>query len=213
MNFGDKMSGIIGKKLGMSNVFGNDGEIIPVTVIQAGPCKVVNIRTKEKNGYEALQLAFGERKEKHTSKPFAGQFKGSNLKPSMVLKEFRNFSIGDYKVGDELGAAFFNEGEKIKVRGRNKGKGFQGVMRRHNFGGVGGTTHGQSDRLRAPGSVGASSYPSRVFKGQRMAGRMGFENVTIAGLKVVKVMPEQNLIFVKGAVPGAINTILELIKK
>jgi large subunit ribosomal protein L3 len=213
MNIGDKMSGIIGKKLGMSNIFGQDGEIIPVTVIQAGPCKIVNIRTKEKNGYEALQLAFGERKEKHTTKPLAGQFKSSGLTPAKLLKEFRNFNLDDYKVGDQIGADFFAEGEKINVRGRNKGKGFQGVMRRHNFGGVGGTTHGQSDRLRAPGSVGASSYPSRIFKGQRMAGRMGYENVTIAGLKVVKVIPEQNLIFVKGAVPGAVNTILELIKK
>ncbi len=213
MNIGDKMSGIIGKKLGMSNIFGQDGEIIPVTVIQAGPCKVVNIRTKEKNGYEALQLAFGERKEKHTSKPLAGQFKASGLTPAKMLKEFRNFNLSDYKVGDQIGADFFVEGEKIKVRGRNKGKGFQGVMRRHNFGGVGGTTHGHSDRLRPPGSVGASSYPSRVFKGQRMAGRMGYENVTVAGLKVVKVIPEQNLIFVKGSVPGAVNTILELIKK
>ncbi|MFZ1517280.1 MAG: 50S ribosomal protein L3 [Ignavibacteriaceae bacterium] len=207
------MSGIIGKKLGMSNIFGQDGEIIPVTVIQAGPCKVVNIRTKEKNGYEALQLSFGERKEKHTSKPLAGQFKSSGLTPARLLKEFKNFNTADFKVGDQLGADFFAEGEKIKVRGRNKGKGFQGVMRRHNFGGVGGTTHGQSDRLRAPGSIGSSSYPSRVFKGMKMAGRMGYENVTIAGLKVVKVIPEQNLIFVKGAVPGAVNTILELIKK
>lgn len=206
------MSGIIGKKLGMSNIFSQDGEIIPVTVIQAGPCKVVNIRTKEKDGYEALQLSFGERKEKHTTKPFAGQFKVSGIKPSALLKEFRNFNLSDYKIGDEIGANIFVEGERIKVKGRTKGKGFQGVMRRHNFGGVGGTTHGQSDRLRAPGSIGASSYPSRVFKGQRMAGRMGYENVTISGLKVVKVIPEQNLIFVKGAVPGAVNTILELIK-
>ena len=213
MNIGDKMSGIIGKKLGMSNIFGQDGENIPVTVIQAGPCKVVNIRTKDKDGYEALQLSFGEKKEKHTSKPYAGQFKSSGVKPAKLLKEFRSFNLADYKVGDQIGADFFVEGEKIKIRGRNKGKGFQGVMRRHNFGGVGGTTHGQSDRLRAPGSIGASSYPSRVFKGQRMAGRMGYENVTVQGLKVVKVIPEQNLIFVKGAVPGAVNTILELIKK
>jgi len=213
MNIGDKMSGIIGKKLGMSNIFGQDGEIIPVTVIQAGPCKIVNIRTKEKDGYEALQLSFGERKEKHTTKPFAGQFKSSGLKPANLLKEFRDFNLADYKVGGQIGADFFVEGEKIKVRGRNKGKGFQGVMRRHNFSGVGGTTHGQSDRLRAPGSIGSSSYPSRVFKGMKMAGRMGYENVTIAGLKVVKVIPEQNLIFVKGAVPGSVNTILELIKK
>jgi large subunit ribosomal protein L3 len=213
MNIGDKMSGIIGKKLGMSSIFGNDGEIIPVTVIQAGPCKVVNIKTKEKDGYEALQLSFGERKEKHTSKPFAGQFKKSELKPAKLLMEFRSFNLSDYKVGDQIGAEFFVEGEKIKVRGKSKGKGFQGVMRRHNFGGVGGTTHGQSDRLRAPGSIGSSSYPSRVFKGMKMAGRMGYENITISGLKVVKVIPEQNLIFVKGAVPGAVNTILELIKK
>jgi large subunit ribosomal protein L3 len=212
MNIGDKMSGIIGKKLGMSNIFSQDGEIIPVTVIQAGPCKVVNIRTKAKDGYEALQLSFGERKEKHTTKPFAGQFKASGIKPSTLLKEFRNFNLSEYKIGDEIGANLFAEGERIKVKGKTKGKGFQGVMRRHNFGGVGGTTHGQSDRLRAPGSIGASSYPSRVFKGQRMAGRMGYENVTISGLKVVKVIPEQNLIFVKGAVPGAVNTILELIK-
>lgn len=207
------MSGIIGKKIGMSNIFGQDGEIIPVTVIQAGPCKVVNIRTKDKNGYEALQLSFGKRKDKHTNKPLAGQYKSSGLKPSAMLKEFRSFKINDYKIGDVLGADFFTEGEKIKVKGKSKGKGFQGVMKRHGFGGVGGTTHGQSDRLRAPGSIGSSSYPSRVFKGMKMAGRMGFENVTISGLKVVKIVPEQNLIFVKGAVPGAINTIVELIKK
>ena len=174
---------------------------------------VVNIRTKEKNGYEAFQLSFGERKEKHTSKSLAGQYKSSGIKPARLLKEFRNFDAGDYKVGDQIGADFFVEGEKIKIRGKNKGKGFQGVMRRHNFGGVGGVTHGQSDRLRAPGSIGSSSYPSRVFKGMKMAGRMGYENVTIQGLKVVKVIPEQNIIFVKGAVPGAVNTILELIKK
>jgi large subunit ribosomal protein L3 len=213
MNFGDKMSGIIGKKLGMSNIFGQDGEIIPVTVIQAGPCNIVNIRTKENNGYEAVQLSFGERKAKHTTKPLAGQYKSSGLSPAYLLKEFRNFELGERKIGDKIGADFFVEGEKIKVRGKNKGKGFQGVMKRHNFSGVGGATHGQSDRLRAPGSIGSSSYPSRVFKGMKMAGRMGYENVTIAGLKVVKVIPEQNLIFVKGAVPGAVNTILELIKK
>ncbi|MDP2362601.1 MAG: 50S ribosomal protein L3, partial [Ignavibacteria bacterium] len=127
------MSGIIGKKLGMSNIFGKDGEIIPVTVIQAGPCMIVNIRSKKKNGYEAVQLSFGERKEKHTSKPLAGQYKSSGIKPAILLKEFRNFTLGDYKIGDQIGADFFVEGEKIKVRGKTKGKGFQGVMRRHNF--------------------------------------------------------------------------------
>ncbi len=206
------MSGIIGKKIGMSTVFNAEGEIVPVTVIQAGPCKVVAIRTKEKDGYEALQLGFGERKEKNITKPLSGQFKKNNLIPSKVLKEFK-FVGTEFKIGDEIKVDLFAEGEKIKVKGKSKGKGFQGVMRRHGFGGVGGTTHGQSDRLRAPGSIGASSYPSRVFKGQRMAGRMGYENVTVSNLKVIKILLEQNLILVKGAVPGSINSYVELIKK
>ena len=207
------MSGIIGKKIGMTSIFNPDGEIIPVTVIQAGPCKVVTIRTKEKDGYEALQLGFGDKREKNISKPVLGQYKKNNLSPSRVIREFKKFIIADYKIGDEIKADFFTEGENIKVRGMSKGKGFQGVMRRHGFGGVGGTTHGQSDRLRAPGSIGSSSYPSRVFKGMKMAGRMGNDNVTISNLKVVKVIPEQNLIMVKGSTPGAINSIVELIKK
>lgn len=207
------MSGIIGKKLGMSSIFSADGDIIPVTAIQAGPCKIVTVRTKDKDGYEALQLGFGSKKEKNVNKPLLGQYKKNDLTPAAILKEFRFDSINSYKAGDELKADFFTEGEEIKVRAKSKGKGFQGVMRRHGFGGVGGTTHGQSDRLRAPGSIGASSYPSRVFKGQRMAGRMGYENVTVANLKIVKILPEENIILVKGAVPGSINTILELIKK
>jgi large subunit ribosomal protein L3 len=213
MNSGVKMSGLLGRKLGMSSIFGADGNIIPVTIIQAGPCKIVSIRSNEKDGYQALQLGFGDKKEKNTSKPLLGQFKKNNLSPSAVLKEFRFSSTEDYKVGDELKVDFFKEGEKIKVRGKSIGKGFQGVMRRHGFGGVGGTTHGQSDRLRAPGSVGASSYPSRIFKGQRMAGRMGHENVTVSDLKVVKIIPEENIILVKGAVPGSVNSIVELLKK
>lgn len=213
MNSGVKMSGLLGKKLGMSSIFGADGNIIPVTIIQAGPCKIVSIRSNEKDGYQALQLGFGDKKEKNISKPVLGQYKKNNLTPSAVLKEFRFSSTEDYKVGDELKVDFFKEGEKIKVRGKSIGKGFQGVMRRHGFGGVGGTTHGQSDRLRAPGSIGASSYPSRVFKGQRMAGRMGHENVTVSDLKVVKIIPEENLILVKGAVPGSVNSIVELLKK
>jgi large subunit ribosomal protein L3 len=213
MNSGDKMSGLLGRKLGMSSIFGTDGNIIPVTVIQAGPCRIVSIRSEEKNGYRALQLGFGTRKEKNISKPVLGQYKKNEITPSAVLKEFRFASAEDYKIGDELKVDFFKEGEKIKVRGRTKGKGFQGVMRRHGFGGVGGTTHGQSDRLRAPGSIGGSSYPSRVFKGQRMAGRQGFDNVTVSNLKVVKIIPEENLILVKGAVPGSINSIVELLKK
>jgi large subunit ribosomal protein L3 len=212
MNIGEKMSGIIGKKLGMTSIFGNDGEVIPVTVIEAGPCTVVDIKTAEKDGYQALQLGFGSVKEKKVNKPLAGHFKKNNLSPKRVLKEFKNFNVSEFKIGDEIKCSIFSEGDIIKVSGKSKGKGFQGVVKRHGFGGIGMTTHGQSDRVRAPGSIGASSYPSRVFKGQRMAGRMGYENVTVRGLKVVKVDPERNLIFVKGAVPGAINSIVELIK-
>jgi large subunit ribosomal protein L3 len=207
------MSGLLGKKIGMTSIFGNDGEIIPVTVIEAGPCKIVTIRTKEKDGYEALQLGFGTKKEKNVNKPLAGQFKKNQLPYSEVLKEFKDFPVSDYKIGDEITAEIFKVGELIKIKGRSKGKGFQGVMRRHGFGGVGGTTHGQSDRLRAPGSIGASSYPSRVFKGQRMAGRMGYDFVTVQNLKVVQIVPEKNIIMVKGAVPGAISSIVELLKK
>lgn len=207
------MSGIIGRKLGMSSIYSSDGNVIPVTVIQAGPCTVVSIKTIEKNGYQSLQLGYGSKREKNISKPVLGQYKKNNLTPNSVLKEFRFPDISNYKIGDEIKADFFIEGEKIKVRSKSKGKGFQGVMRRHGFGGVGGTTHGQSDRLRAPGSIGSSSYPSRVFKGMKMAGRMGYDNVTISNLKVVKILPEQNLILVKGAVPGSINTIVELLKK
>ncbi len=213
MNFGEKMSGIIGKKIGMSSVFDAAGELVPVTVIQAGPCKVVSIKTKETDGYSALQLGFGSRKEKRINKPLMGHYKKADQAPSLILKEFNFPTNKEFKVGEEIKVDFFSEGEKIKVRSKSKGKGFQGVMRRHGFSGVGGTTHGQSDRLRAPGSIGASSYPSRVFKGQRMAGRQGYENVTIANLKVVKIIPEDNLILVKGAVPGAINSFVELIKK
>ncbi len=206
------MSGLIGKKIGMASVFNTEGHLIPVTVIQAGPCTVTNIRTLEKDGYEAVQLGFGEKKEKHVNKPMAGQYKKNNLKPAVLLKEFKFPRDIKLEIGQEIKVDFFKEGEKIKVRGITKGKGFQGVMKRHGFGGVGGTTHGQSDRLRAPGSIGASSYPSRVFKGQRMAGRTGNNKVTIQGLKVIKVIPENNLILVSGAVPGAINSIVELIK-
>ncbi|HKJ81813.1 MAG TPA: 50S ribosomal protein L3 [Ignavibacteriaceae bacterium] len=207
------MSGIIGKKLGMSSVFNEQGDLIPVTVIQAGPCKVVSVRTKDKDGYNALQLGFGERKEKNVSKPVKGQYKNSKLSPAALLKEFRFPDDSELKIGDEIKADFFIEGESIKVRSKSIGKGFQGVMKRHGFAGVGGTTHGQSDRLRAPGSIGSSSYPSRVFKGMRMAGRTGHRNVTISNLKVIKIIPEQNLILVKGAVPGSVNSYVELIKK
>ena len=206
------MPGILGKKIGMTSIFNAEGDLVTVTVIKAGPCKVVSIREKEKDGYSAVVLGFEERKEKHLTKPVLGQFKKNKISPSRVVKEFRNFDTSSIKVGDEIKTDVFKEGDIVKVSGKSKGKGFQGVMKRHNFGGVGGTTHGQSDRLRAPGSIGASSYPSRVFKGQRMAGRKGFENVTVRNLKVIKIIPEDNLIMVKGAVPGAINSIVELKK-
>ena len=207
------MPGLLGKKLGMSSIFDAEGEMIPVTVIKVDPCKVVNIRTTEKDGYEAVQLGFGERKEKHLNKPLAGYFKKNNVTPAFKLKEYKGFDTAEMKIGDEIKVDFFKEGEKIKVRGKSIGKGFQGVMKRHGFGGVGGTTHGQSDRLRAPGSIGQSSYPSRVFKGQRMAGRTGHTNVTTANLKVVKIVPEENILMVRGAVPGSANSIVELLKK
>ena len=200
------MPGLLAKKLGMTNIFSDDGQVIPVTVLEAGPCSVYAVKSKDKDGYEAIQLGFGEKKEKRTSKPQKEQFKKVGLKIPRVLKEFRNFGSSEYKIGDELKVDIFQIGDKVKVSGKSKGKGFQGVMRRHNFGGVGGTTHGQSDRLRAPGSIGSSSYPSRVFKGQRMAGRMGFENTTISNLKVVKIISEKNIVMIKGAIPGSINS-------
>jgi len=207
------MPGLLGKKIGMTSIFNAEGDLMPVTVVQAGPCKVVSVRLKEKDGYSSLLLGFEEKKEKHVSKPVLGQFKKNNLSPVKKLREFKGFADENIKVGDEIKVDLFKVGDIIKVRGKSKGKGFQGVMKRHNFGGVGGTTHGQSDRLRAPGSIGASSFPSRVFKGQRMAGRMGYKNITVRNLKIVKVVAEDNLIMIRGAVPGAINSIVELIKQ
>jgi len=207
------MPGILGKKLGMTNIYTADGQRIVSTAIQVGPCKVTAVKTVEKNGYSALQLGFQEKKEKSFSKPQIGHFKKNNLQCYAFLKEFAFPSVESYKVGDDLNVSLFVEGELIKVRGVSKGKGFQGVMKRHGFRGVGGTTHGQSDRLRAPGSIGSSSYPSRVFKGMKMAGRMGNDSVTVSNLKVLKVNSEQNVIFVKGCIPGSINSIVELYKK
>ena len=207
------MPGLLAKKLGMTNIFSDDGQVIPVTVLEAGPCSVYAIKSKDKDGYEAIQLGFGDKKEKRTSKPQKEQFKKVGLKIPRILKEFKNFGSSEYKIGDELKVDIFQIGDMVKVSGKSKGKGFQGVMRRHNFSGVGGTTHGQSDRLRAPGSIGSSSYPSRVFKGQRMAGRMGFENTTISNLKVVKIISEKNIVMIKGAVPGSINSTVVINKK
>ncbi len=206
------MPGLIAKKIGMTNIFSDDGQVIPVTVLEAGPCKVYGLRTVEKDGYEALQLGFGSKKEKKVNKPQLEVYKKLGLVPPRSVKEFKNFDIAQFKVGDEIKVDVFQPGDKVKVTSNSKGKGFQGVVKRHGFGGVGSSTHGQSDRERAPGSIGASSFPSRVFKGQRMAGRLGGKQVTIRNLKVVKVIPEQNIIMIKGAVPGAVNSIVAINK-
>lgn len=196
------MSGIIGKKVGMTSLFNADGKNIPCTVIEAGPCVVTQLRTVDKDGYSAVQLAYDEKKEKNTSKALQGHFAKANTTPKRKLVEFKTFE--DEKVlGDQVTVDIFAEGDFVDVVGTSKGKGFQGVVKRHGFGGVGGQTHGQHNRLRAPGSLGASSWPSRVFKGMRMAGRMGGDRVKIQNLEILKVYPEQNLLVVSGSVPGA----------
>jgi large subunit ribosomal protein L3 len=206
------VSGILGKKVGMTSVFDENGVSIPCTVIEAGPCYVTQIRTKEKDGYEAVQLGYDEKSERLVNKPLKGHFAKANVKALRLIREFRNFSSSTLEVGAEVKVDVFTKGDKVSVTARSKGKGFQGVVRRHHFSGVGMTTHGQSDRVRAPGSIGSSSYPSRVFKGMRMAGRMGHRNVTIRNLVVVQVIPESNLLLVKGSIPGAINTYVEVSK-
>ncbi len=196
------MSGIIGKKVGMTSMYNAEGKNIPCTVIEAGPCVVTQVKTVEKDGYEAIQLAYDEKKEKNTSKPMKGHFAKAGTTPKRKLVEFKSFE--DAKaVGDVLNVELFNTGDLVDVVGTSKGKGFQGVVKRHGFSGVGGQTHGQHNRLRAPGSLGASSWPSRVFKGMRMAGRMGGDRVKIQNLEILKVYPEQNLLVVSGSVPGA----------
>ena len=198
------MPGLIGKKIGMTSVFGADGKNIPCTVIEAGPCVVTQIRTVEKDGYAAVQLAYDEMSEKHASKALKGHFEKAGTTPKRKLVEFKADFAQELKLGDTLTVADVFEGVQfVDVVGTSKGKGFQGVVKRHGFAGVGGQTHGQHNRLRHPGSLGASSWPSRVFKGMRMAGHMGNERVTVINLEVIKVMPENNLIVVKGSVPGA----------
>ena len=198
------MPGIIGKKIGMTSVFDAAGKNIPCTVIEAGPCVVTQIRTVEKDGYAAVQLAYDEKKEKHTSKAQKGHFEKAATTPKRKLVEFKNDFPMELKLGDTITVNDLKEGvEWVDVIGTSKGKGFQGVVKRHGFQGVGGQTHGQDDRLRHPGSMGASSWPSRVFKGMRMAGHMGGDRVKVTNLQVVKVIPENNLIIVKGSVPGA----------
>ena len=199
------MPGLIGKKIGMTSVFGADGKNLPCTVIEAGPCVVTQIRTVEKDGYAAVQLAYGEKTEKHTSAPLKGHFEKAGTTPKAKLVEFSADFAGELKLGDTISVAdvITSDVEFVDVVGTSKGKGFQGVVKRHGFAGVGGATHGQHNRLRHPGSMGASSWPSRVFPGMRMAGHMGDERVKVFNLQVVKVIPENNLLVVKGSVPGA----------
>ena len=198
------MPGLIGKKIGMTSVFGADGKNIPCTVIEAGPCVVTQIRTVEKDGYAAVQLAYDETTEKHASKALKGHFEKAGTTPKRKLVEFKADFAQELKLGDVLTVAdIFNDVKFVDVIGTSKGKGFQGVVKRHGFAGVGGATHGQHNRLRHPGSLGACAWPSRVFKGMRMAGQMGNERVKVFNLEVIKVMPENNLLVVKGSVPGA----------
>lgn len=206
------MSGLIGRKIGMTSIYDASGKNLPCTVIEAGPCVITQIKTKETDGYEAVQLGFGERKEKQTNKAMKGQFAKASTTPKRIVREFKRFeNLSELKVGDALKVDLFQEGEYIDVIGNSKGRGFQGVVKRHGFGGVGGNSHGQHDRQRAPGSLGGSSYPSRVFRGLRMAGRMGNVRIKMINLQVVKILPEQNLIIIKGSVPGpkGSNVIIE----
>lgn len=195
------MPGLIGKKIGMTSVFSAEGKNIPCTVIEAGPCVVTQVKTMETDGYEAVQMAFDEKKEKSTSRPMQGHFKKAGTSPKAKLVELKEFEE-ELKQGDLVTVDMFGEDVFVDITGFSKGKGFQGVVKRHGFHGVGGETHGQHDRQRAPGSLGGSSFPSRVFKGMRMAGRTGGDRVKIENLRVIKVIPENNLLMVKGSVPG-----------
>lgn len=206
------MSGIIGKKIGMTTIFDEQGQSVACTVIEAGPCVVTQVRTIEKDGYAAIQLGFGEKKEKQTTRPLAGHFKKAGTTPKRKLVEFKEFEA-EYTLGQTLSAAdVLGEGDFVDAIGTSKGRGFQGVVKRHGFGGVGGQTHGQHNRGRHPGSIGACSYPARVFKGMRMGGRMGNDRVTVQNLKVLKVYSDKNLVVVSGSVPGAKNSYIILQK-
>ena len=196
----------------MTSVFDENGIAVPCTVIEAGPCYVTQIRTKAKDGYEAVQLGYDEKPERLVNKPLEGHFVKAGVKALRLLREFQNISNQDLKLGAEVKVDVFAKGDLVNVSAKSKGRGFQGVVKRHHFAGVGLATHGQSDRQRHPGSIGGSSYPSRVFKGMRMAGRMGFENVTVRNLQVIQVIPESNLILVKGSIPGAKNTYVTITK-
>ena len=205
------MSGLIGKKIGMTSLYDEKGNNLACTIIEAGPCVVTQIKNEEKDGYNSVQLGFLDKKERNINKAEAGHFKNAKTAPKSNLFEFKNFE-NELNVGDVLNVDHFSEGEFVDISGNSKGKGFQGVVKRHGFAGVGQSTHGQHNRLRAPGSIGAASYPARVFKGMRMAGQMGNEKVTVQNLKVIKVVPEKNLLVIKGCVPGHKNSIVTIRK-
>jgi len=205
------MKGIIGKKIGMTSIFSPDGKQTPCTIIEAGPCTVTQVKTKETDGYTAVQLAFGDKTDKHSTKSEKGHFAKSSSSPKSFVKEFRDYSLSK-NIGDSVTLDIFAEGDKVDIVGTSKGKGFQGVVKRHGFSGVGQQSHGQHDRQRAPGSIGNSSDASRVFKGMRMAGRMGGTRVKARSLKVVKIFPDKNFILVSGSVPGHNGSIV-LIQK
>jgi large subunit ribosomal protein L3 len=204
------MPGLIGKKVGMTSLFSEEGKYIPVTVVEAGPCVVTQVKTVDKDGYAAVQLAFDDKKEKHSTKALIGHFKRANTAPKRKVVEFKSFDSAN--LGDVITAELFQANDYVDVQGRTKGKGFQGVIKRHGFSGVGGATHGQHNRLRAPGSMGASSFPSRVWRGKRMAGHQGFETVKMSNLQVVKVIAENNILLIKGSVPGSIGAYLVIEK-
>ncbi len=205
------MPGLLGKKIGMTSVFSADGKNVPCTVIEVGPCVVTQIKTVEKDGYDAVQIGFEEAKEKNTSAPMLGHFKKAGTTPKRHLAEFTGFE-GEINLGDSLTVEMFQNCPFVDIVGTSKGKGFQGVVKRHGFGGVGQSTHGQDDRLRKPGSIGACSYPAKVFKGMRMGGQMGSERVTTHNLQVLKVIPEHNLLLIKGSVPGYKGSIVSIVK-
>jgi len=205
------MPGLIGKKIGMTSIFSEEGKNIPCTILEVGPCKVTQIKTEEVDGYNAVQLGFSEQKESRVGKATLGHFKKANSAPLKKVVEF----VADFNevaLGDDINVELFEEGDFVTVTGTSKGKGFQGVVKRHNFRGVGDATHGQHNRLRAPGSIGAASYPARVFKGMRMAGQMGNERVKVENLQVLKILTDKNMIVVKGAVPGAKNSYITIEK-
>jgi len=205
------MKGIIGKKIGMTSIFEPNGKQTACTIIEAGPCVVTQVKSQATDGYTAIQVAYGEKKEKHATKAITNHFAKASTSPKRFVKEFRNPDV-EKALGDTITCEIFAEGEKVDVVGTSKGKGFQGVVKRHGFGGVGEATHGQHDRSRAPGSIGGSSYPSRVFKGMRMAGQTGNERVKVKGLKILKIFPDKNYILVSGSVPGHNGSIV-LIQK